>query len=362
MIYYQLHNLLEVILDPAVGKALVDSIDFQIGYFKSHRSNINDLKNIIYIKPYSHFDANYLNNMNIFHLSKGIQGSCFIDDLDGFAIEKYRSGFKIYSDTPNFIINLYIQFILVENQHSMIHAAAVVDKQNRVFVLPAAGGAGKTALLGNLVKNHNFRHMGDDIIILDEHGKCLSFPRCFVFKEYHRTVYPEVFKRLKIRQRSNYRIKKFILDNAPFVGMAKNILKKTKLYHSFAAAMNISDYLATVPVEEIFGENATIDMGQLHRIIFLEKYRGKEFKIEGISEDQLSKRMFSIIHHEWILGMQQLLKMGAMDIIDLPSYFKNAYEIIKKGISGKNCQIFFIPENASPDILVERFIDLARII
>ncbi|MFX0138470.1 MAG: hypothetical protein ACFFDN_32810, partial [Candidatus Hodarchaeota archaeon] len=89
MIHYQLHNLLEVIVDPSVGKALVDSIDFQIGYFKCHQSNINDLKNIIYIKPYSQFDANYLKNMNIFHLSKGIQGRCFIDNLDGFAIEKY---------------------------------------------------------------------------------------------------------------------------------------------------------------------------------------------------------------------------------------------------------------------------------
>ena len=127
-------------------------------------------------------------------------------------------------------------------------------KDNRVTLLPAAGGAGKTALLGYMVQEFRSRHMGDDIVILGKAGNCLSFPRSFVLKEYHRSIYPEVFQRLNLRTKSSYKVKRFLIDNAPFLGIAKTILRRRRIYYKVAQSINLIPHLAEVPVEEIFGE------------------------------------------------------------------------------------------------------------
>jgi len=160
----------------------------------------------------------------------------------------------------------------------MVHAAAVANKDGKVTLFPGAGGVGKTALLGGLVEEYGYKHLGDDLILLNSDGKAMCFPRSFVLKEYHRAVYPDVFERLNIKAGTNYGIKRFIVDNAPFMGIVKNVLKKRKLYYQVAHAINLTPYLAVVPVEEILGAGTVQASGQMNKIIFLERYEGSEFK------------------------------------------------------------------------------------
>lgn len=360
MIHYTIHDVLDVLIDSRVGNPLISAVDFQIGYFRNTEKTKPVAPYEIIVKPYNDFAPRSLRIFQAFHLSRGLQGYCFHDSAEGIAVEKHSRGFKIYSDSPNFLINLYVQLLLIENDYSMVHAASVVDKNDRVTLLPAAGTVGKTALLGYMVEEHGFRHMGDDIIILGKQGNCLSFPRSFVLKEYHRSVYPEVFERLKIKKRTSYALKKFVVENAPFIGVTKTILRRRKLYYKVAHSVNLTPYLATIPVEEIFGPDTFAQRGDIERIVFLERYEGTEFKLEKINEGSLFRRMFAIIHHEWVAGMQQLFTLGAIEIVNLPLYFQRVSEIIRSAISGKECQIMFIPCSATPRDLVDSYLELSR--
>lgn len=360
MLYYNIHDIVEVLIDPMVGDVLIRAIDFQISYFRKNIESDTTASKRIMIKPYNDISIDRSDIFHKFHLSRGIQGVSFHDPLSEIFVEKNDGGFTIYSNSPNFLINLYIQILLMENSYSMVHAAAIADAEGHVTLLPGAGGVGKTSLLGSMVEEYGFKYMGDDVIILGKGGNCLSFPRFFVLKEYHRDVYPEIFQKLNIKKRSNLKIKRFIVENAPFTGILKKFLKQRKLYYKVAHSINLSPYLATVSVEEIFGSGTCAQAGNVEKIVFLERYEGTEFKLKDISEDALCRRMFAIIHHEWVAGMQQFFTISAMEIIDLHVYFNKVYEIIKSGISNIPRKMLLIPEDADHKALVASYLELSQ--
>ncbi|KAA0231875.1 hypothetical protein EDS67_00310 [candidate division KSB1 bacterium] len=368
--YYQIHDLVNVVVDARVDDKIVKQIDFQIGYFRSNlRSDIAPYQ--IVVKPFEDFQASSECDLHTFHLVKGIPGKCLIDNNARLAFVKQKQGYTIYTDR-GVLINLFIQFFLIEQGISLIHAAAIADRYGCVTLLPGAGGVGKTALLGYMVKEHNYRLLGDDIIGLNDQGYCLAFPRSFVLKEYHQSVYPEIFQRLNIniqqeKQRKltysiNPTAQKFmrlIRENAPFLGITKSLLRRFKLYQKITRHSNETKnlpYLATVPVEEIFGPGIVANRGEIERILFLERYAGKQFKFAPLSEESLCRRMFAIINHEWVEIMRQLFTIGALEIENLPRYFDRLAATVRSGISGKKCEIFFIPDNASPRELEQYFI------
>lgn len=285
------------------------------------------------------------------------------DDADNeVAVEKNDKGFVIYASVPNFLINLFIQALLIKDGYSMVHAAAFENNNGDITLLPGAGGIGKTALLGNMVKDHHYRLLGDDIILLGENGTCLSYPRSFVLKEYHRSVYPEVFQRLNIKKGGNYDLKRFIVDNAPFTSVIKNILRSKKLYSKVTQAINLTPYLAAVPVEEIFGTESVCPQGNLENILFLERYEGEKTVINPIDTGELSRRMFAIIWHEWVGSMRQLFSISAMGLFDLSHLFSCTAQIIHSAISGKQSQIISIPNRTNPKDLADTFNELSGLV
>ena len=197
MTHYAIHDLVDVLVDPRVNESIIDSIDFQIGYFKTTDNQLSAPHKII-VKPYDDFIPDPALIFDTFHLTRGISGQYLDDSNDKVALKRDEYGYTIYANSPNFLINLFIQLLLIEPGISMVHAAAVADRKGNVTLLPGAGGVGKTAILGCMVKEYDYRLLGDDIIGLSEKGDCLSFPRSFVLIEYHRSVYQEVFQQLNI--------------------------------------------------------------------------------------------------------------------------------------------------------------------
>lgn len=361
MIRYNIHNLIDVFVESSVSDFIKNDINFQIMHFKTH-NNDNFCKKQIVIKPYSRLVADRSLNFQTFHLTNGVYGKLLDDKNNEVAFEKNDNGFVIYAAIPNFLINLFIQALLIQDGYSMVHAAAFENNNGSVTLLPGAGGIGKTALLGNMVKDHHYRLLGDDIILLGENGTCLSFPRSFVLKEYHREVYPDVFQRLKIKKGANYDIKRFIVDNAPFTSVIKNVLRSKKLYSKVTQAINLTPYLAAVPVEEIFGAQSVCSQGNLENIFFLERYDGKNVAINPIVDSELSRRMFAIIWHEWVASMQQLFSISAMGLLDLSKLFSCTAKIIESAITGCKSQIISIPNKTNPKDLMGSFLELTSLI
>lgn len=356
MRYYDVHDLVFVSADQSLGKPLIESLEFQIGHFASGSEMKGAVPYEIHIRPYSQFTAGVGNvEWSGFHLSQGVVGRAVHESSKQLAVEKTANGFNIFSDSPNFLINLYLQLILSQEGYTFVHSAAYCDKEGRATMLAGAGGVGKTALLGHIVQKHGRKHMGDDIVIVGHDDVCLSFPRAFVFKEYHRAVYPDIFRELKIRRWSAYGAKRFIVENMPFLGLTKKLLRRAGLYYAVADSLGLAPHLATVSVAKIFGENSVADKGSIERIVFLERVSGDEFRLYEMSSASMSRRLFSIIHHEWTAVLEHLMIMGAMELVDLPEYWNRVRGVIESVVAGKSLLMMQVPHSTGPEELAIQY-------
>ena len=352
---YSLHNLINIELDDSLVDVFCKSLDFQIGYFKNKISIDDPIANIK-IYPYSQFSAIQKSFFDIseFHHSKGVKGKCFFNHEKSFAIHKTIDGFDIYADGPNFLINLYIQLLLYMQGYSMVHSGGYASKDG-ITLVAGPGGVGKTALLGYMVNRYGCKILGDDIVIVRDDGECLSFPRAFVFKEYHRDVYPELFEELKVPKWSTYEIKRFIIENIPFTGIIKNTLRKFGKYHAVAEGIGLDPYLATVSVEKIFGNDSVLDVGMVNKVVFIERYNGSDFICEKIDSESMGNRLFSIIHHEWNSVIVELFELGSLEIIDLPIYYQKINQNISSFIQHAKLKMLRVPNGATPSDLITKY-------
>lgn len=350
---YNFHNLIRIKITDDANPGIINALDFQIGHFKGRNGNFQ--KEIL-IKSFEDFktDKTFIH----FHLVKGIKGEIYFDDNNKFAINRTPNGFVIYT-ADSFLINIFIQLILVELGYSFIHAAAAIDGNGKCLLLPGPGGVGKTAILGKLIDEENFRLLGDDVVAIGKDGECLSLPRSFVLKDYHSETYPELFKKLNLnskRKKIIPQITKFLNENAPFAGLIKKYLKQSGHYRQAIRALPLpKDYAAAIPVKDIFGDKKIADRGIINEIIFLERYDGKEFVLDDMTENSLSNRLLAIIHHEWASYQKLLLSLASLEILNLSEYYQSVNDIIRKSIRQKNPKILSIPDSASPLELWENF-------
>ena len=369
-VQYTIHGLIDILVDSCVNDSVIEQIDFQIGYFKTRGDQLSAPHQII-VKPYDDFAVDPALTFDAYQLSRGITGEILDDPERRIAIKKGQYGYTIYTD-GGFLINLYIQLLLIEHGISLVHAAAVADEYGRVTLLPGSTGVGKTALSTYLVKRSNYRVLGDDIVGLTEQGECLSFPRSLVLKEYNRSLFPEVFQRLNIGTEQTagnstrlaaLKLKRFVRENAPFVGVSRAILQwlglRDKVAQLFRAPAKSPEH-PSLPIEDVLGPGTVADQGNIDHIIFLQRYAGTKFRVDFMSEEALCRRMFAIILHEWVSVMGQFFAIGALEMVDLPAYFDRVAAITRSGIAGKKCEMLLIPDSASPDELwryLSRYLD-----
>ena len=91
--------------------------------------------------------------------------------------------------------------------------------------------------------------------------------------------------------------------------------------------------------------------------MFLERYAGAVFRFEPLDGKALVRRMFSIIHHEWVDHMRAFWQLGATELVDLPAYFDETRRTLEA--STANCAVhrMQIPEAATPCELADFFLE-----
>jgi len=374
---YLIHDKMIIYVDKEVSTSVAQQIDFQIGYFQ-----VRDLPEVlpplsIQVFPFERLSSEKLEPMISFHTQIASCGELLIDPAQRIALIRGMNSYTVYTDNA-FLINLLMQLLWNESGNTFIHAAAVANPDGEVILLPGAGGVGKTSLVGYLVRNHGYKLLGDDLVLIDHDSNCFAFPRPFIIKEYHREDYPEVFKKLNSNQafsrngvfqssRWNRKAKsmiRFIIDNAPFVGVTKSILKGVGLMEQitpFIRREPILPFVAAVPIEEILGADAVKTVGSIHKVFFLERSSSPDFSIKSIDHSSIVNRVFSIIHHEWTEVMRQFFTLGAVELEDTADYFKKTRGIIEHALSGQECLLVSIPNNSSPQELGKYFMGLLEI-
>lgn len=376
-IHYNIHNLIHVAVSPQVPAALRETIDFQISHFRSidlHTSDASSTANEparIEVRPYDQWQAQPDGRgasgdaIHQFHLARMKAGRWIDLPASRCAYEKISSGWRVFADTPAMLINMLIQLILAEQGMTMVHAAAAADPQGNVLLLPGPGGVGKTALIGQLVQDHGYKLLGDDIVILSKQGDCYSFPRSFVLKPYHESVYPALFEGLGItarQQAKKYtpgvgrRMMQFAADNMPLKGVLRSVLRHAGRLDAAQQAVNGSrkpSLLAAVPVEQVLGDHCVAARGRVSRVVFLERYTEALSSITPVSRQAMVSRMAGIIHHEWVDHMRHFWTLASCELFDSQAYFQQITRTMHQSLAGVDCTLLTIPEDAPPAQLLQ---------
>jgi hypothetical protein len=335
--------------------------DFHLQYFSVGDGIREDNIPRLDVYPFSEFESEPGESQH--YNTTGKYGRYWCDQNKESAVRKREDGLELYASSG---INIYpyLQHLLLESHAVFVHAAGVVDGAGEVTLLPGSGGVGKTALLGELVTRHGIQVLGDDVICVTDNAEAYSFPRSFVFKKYHREVYPEVFSEYNLKHKHRKdkittKTIKFALRNAPFMGIIKDILHRTGYYNRTASAISKArggNYLATIPAEEIFGSDAIATSGRLKQAVFLRRADQPNFSLESISKDRLTDRLFSIILREWQGEISVLFDLGSLELLNLESYFHQMSTIIAEAIDDVPCYEFIIPSDAPPESLTNQFL------
>src|SRR3989344_3290684 len=352
---YHIHNLITVRVNPKSRPWVLKSINRQLGSFRSSkRDHSNPL--MISVSPFEMFS--FAQDREIFQNLEGGRDLWCADRDSRLAIEKKPAGYAVYTDAM-FSFTGLIQQIFISKGISFAHAAALQSPAGLVTVLAGSGGVGKTTLSGFLVKEKEYKLLGDDMIALTESGMCLAFHKAFVLKEYHRSVYPELFatrKYMNLQRRITRSIIWHLYANVPFREIIDKFLKSQGVYNRIAFIPFIRrDYVDVVPAEQIFPAKCLAQQGPVEKTILLLRCSVIDFSIEEQNGASMARRIFAVFYEELENDLKRLLEMGAVGLEDLGASFWRARVILEKAVSITPCYVLRIPQKATPEELARAF-------
>jgi len=151
---YNVNGLLDVVVAADIHSEVLREIDFQIGFFRQTPLPPEAGRACIKVRPFTEYSSpgNPTNsNRAKFYNYQGQPSIELVNESSRLAIARAPAGFNIYADHPNFLINLYIQLLIVPMGFTMIHAAGYLAANGSATLVAGAGGIGKTAILGHAV-------------------------------------------------------------------------------------------------------------------------------------------------------------------------------------------------------------------
>jgi hypothetical protein len=353
VVRYPIHDLVDVVLDRDLDPLLRRSIEFQVSGFGPIESGPRTEVPAVVVRPYREFKAAQGGAVFTFN-DMFSDRSTFLDEPSRrTATVRDDTGFRIFAD-GHVPILLYIQLLLAEQDLTLVHAAGLVDEDGRALLVAGGGGAGKTALLGHLVRSGGWRLLGDDLVCLSADGWCYSFLRHLVLKSYHRTVFPSAFRQGSLRRAALIRATDLVRANAPFVGVTKSVLARLGLRERVTRRIPSGppDQEA-VPIADVFGPDRVAARAELERVIFLDRYEGAGPLWRPMVPAQLARLLFSIVHHEISTSLRSLLALGAVDLVDVPGYFLRAARIGERAVEGRVSERLSVPRAATPQELAD---------
>lgn len=353
---YDLHGLIKISVSGEVHRNVRDAVREQLTWLDPTDTSSAEAE--LCLVPYDSLDQGRLTRFGGPGLRRG-------DHLIDFPGREIAIGFDInritlylgVSGTP---VNPWLQLLLVPQGVSMVHAAAV-ERDGDVLLLPAFGGAGKTFSAGLLVKNHGYRFLGDDIVLLRRDGTVLSFPRPLILYRHHMKVFGDYFgnQRASVAKRRVFGgLKRRVVRGFPFKSSAKGVLRTVGLEGYARRIVSTHEYYAAARAQDVFPEKSLGSSGSLNRIVLLQRYSGETVE-EGMgNEDKLAGQMFGILHNEWTAEWPAIVAAAAHGLFDLGRYYHDVHGIIQGALRGAAISTLLIPERCAPQDYVPKLVEI----
>jgi hypothetical protein len=339
---------------------VLSSLEFQLGYFRVEASDSLQAELArIDVKPFVQFERGQ--GEVHFHSSQGKPGELLHSESRRHALRQTPKGFQVFTDTPELAVVVLLQLLALRRGFTLLHSAGWCDPTGAVTLLPGPGGVGKTALLSAAVLRHEARLLGDDLVLVGHGAQAEAFPRSFVLKPYHRSLFPDVFADLDTGSRHQARwrpVVGFLRDNAPFKGVLKSVARRFGRLEEASLWLQehaVDQGFYTVPVTRLFGADRIGRGGPVRRVVYLERYDGSEFCLEIMPAEAVVRRSVAVLHHEWADYMRWICACGAMEVLDLGSYFRQVESAMLAAFAAAEIYELKVPLRATPEELERIF-------
>lgn len=327
--YFNIHNLVKIKIETDF-KHKLDSIRFQLREFEIF--SLPDQEVDIFIHDYSvcpvlnhpvvlseyyFYSRNYLNIPS--------QNLCF-NFID--------HPIKMYCDLFLIPIGLLVELILLKQNRSLLHSAAVQYKTKN-YLLPSFGGVGKTTAI-SAVLSKGGKLYGDDMVIINQ-DEILSYPLDF-------TIYPYHLKTLNIKDKSMiYHFNKTKILNKITNKLKNYNLKPVKLVILILDRLKIPYF--NVPPKLIYGENCIVKKGSIDEVFFLSKMKNNlpEITIHPIDSHNLAEICTNILLQEWHGAMSIIYTYCGLSSFSLNLLFAKIREIYTRTFINRKCFQVTIP-------------------
>lgn len=275
------------------------------------------------------------------------------------AVRFSPNNLTVYLDVSGMPINPWLQLLLVPQGVTLVHAAAV-EKNGSALLLPAFGGAGKTLATGLLVRDHDYKFLGDDIVMLKADGSVLPFPRPLFFYNHHLDVFEDFFAKRKsvvAQQRILGSMKRNLVRSMPLKQFLKNLAKSMGVEGTLRRVAATREYLDAGTAEEVFGVEALGSGSPLGKIVFLQRSSGSSVELLESSSENLVSRTFAILMNEWKAEWPHVVAAAGYGVIDLAVHYRQFESILRSSHENVPAYTLMIPKTASPHEYVSHLLE-----
>ena len=140
---------------------------------------------------------------------KIVRWSLSIQDIENKPRVYFKGGLFSEIFLRENIIEPLIGFKLAQKGYSLLHASGIA-LNDKGFVFPACKGVGKTSTILNLNRENNALFLSNEPVILSNDGMIYSFPSRIRLYHYNLRGRPQIFKKLTVRERFEFRLKHLI--------------------------------------------------------------------------------------------------------------------------------------------------------
>ena len=266
----------------------------------------------------------------------------YVDEQYGVRIEKKAEGLRLLATQEcNEWLVIAVQLSLLSSGHTLLHAAAL-EKNGEVLMFPSWGGVGKTATVCRFIREHNWKLLGDDLVIIG-HGRVLPFLKPFVIYPYHKDLFPELFQ-----NGENHTVKNLTVSNM----MSKAIPSVKRMLRPFprllAYLRKHNPQSMRVSPRKIFREDQLSEGGTPCRLIWLERSMKSDICYSSITARELSSKAVTVSCVELFAAkLESVFHMCGCGMLSFDDVLLQMHSIILSTAESAPCDLLEIPTAVS---------------
>lgn len=230
-----------------------------------------------------------------------------------------------------------MQLALLKTQATFMHVAGL-EKNGKALLFPSWRGVSKTPLVNGFVKNYDWKLLGDDYVIVDDHGTCYSYPLPMTIYAYHKEIFPELFA-----QKNRFTVSKSFYSCSSFAAlMLKPILRKYPQLLDLARRYN-PKFIYLNP-SEVFGEEKMASTAKLETVVWLDRVAGISEPILKPTDNLLASRIVSSTLKEqdpWVVEATNVA--CGLGILNFRHIYPDWLDIVEKAIADVKGWILYLP-------------------